>query len=122
MRSPGDHRGTDRDITGESLVSVEDEKERDMTMDIMMLLDSSKVHHLREEFEKVEEGLSLFQFVKVMKKFLMEESVGFNDEHVVANLCELFAQIDINGDGCLEVCKHCLCAFHVFMYMFCIGI
>jgi hypothetical protein len=76
-------------------------KDDNFTMDIMMLLDTEKVHNLRKEFEKAEDGLSLHQFVSVMKSFLQGEN-DIDDNEVVANLCDLFAQIDINGDGNME--------------------
>lgn len=57
-----------------------------------------------------ENGLSISEFVFVMMKFV--QSSPLNDENarlrnlaehqLVANLCELFAQIDINGDGSME--------------------
>ena len=69
-------------------------------MDIMMLLDTQNVRNLRKEFEKAEDGLPLHQFVEVMKSFLKGEEE--DDTDLVTNLCELFAQIDINGDGNME--------------------
>ena len=39
--------------------------------DIMMLLDTENVQQLRNEFSKVAEGLTLEEFVYVMKRFVL---------------------------------------------------
>ncbi|GBG24373.1 WD repeat-containing protein 5-like [Hondaea fermentalgiana] len=70
------------------------------TMDIMMLLDIDKVPALRDEFEQKEEGLELAEFVYVMRKYLKRSHL--DDAQLVSDLCELFAQIDVNGDGTME--------------------
>jgi hypothetical protein len=83
------------------------QEESDLTRDIMMLLDATKVLALKEEFEAKEDGLTPVEFVHVMLKFLRRSSqsaqVFFRDTgKLVASLTELFAQIDINGDGTME--------------------
>ena len=45
-------------------------RDADITTDIMMLLDTEKVLSLRMEFEKKEDGLTLAEFVHVMRKFI----------------------------------------------------
>ena len=100
-------------------------KKGGFAMDIMMMLDTKKVHALQLEFEKVEEGLNVDQFVVVMKRFLNESNKNDErdeygnppggrgdegeeqvlkpgEEDIVADLMELFAQIDVNGDGTME--------------------
>ena len=100
-------------------------KKDGFAMDIMMMLDTKKVHALQLEFEKVEEGLNVDQFVVVMKRFLNESNKNDErdeygnplsgrsnegespvlkpgEEDIVADLMELFAQIDVNGDGTME--------------------
>lgn len=76
------------------------------TMDIMMMLDTEKVSDLRQEFEKAQGGLTLVEFVHVMIHFLIKEDAGAlepaEEKAMVANLCDLFAQIDVNGDGSME--------------------
>uniref|UniRef100_K3XC49 EF-hand domain-containing protein n=1 Tax=Globisporangium ultimum (strain ATCC 200006 / CBS 805.95 / DAOM BR144) TaxID=431595 RepID=K3XC49_GLOUD len=70
----------------------------------------TEVSALRKEFQVKEKGLSISEFVFVMMRFV--QSSPLNEENsrlrnlaehqLVANLCELFAQIDINGDGSME--------------------
>lgn len=65
---------------------------------------------LRKEFQVKEQGLSISEFVFVMMKFVQSSSLNeenarlrnLSERQLVANLCELFAQIDINGDGSME--------------------
>ncbi|KUG01127.1 putative WD repeat-containing protein [Phytophthora nicotianae] len=88
----------------------EHDPEKGFTMDIMMMMDMEKVSTLRNEFERKDKGLSIAEFVYVMTRFV--QSSAHTDENsrlhdlsesqLVANLCELFAQIDINGDGSME--------------------
>ncbi|KAH7459783.1 hypothetical protein PRIC2_010671 [Phytophthora ramorum] len=88
----------------------EHDPEKGFTMDIMMMMDMEKVSTLRNEFLRKEKGLSISEFVYVMMRFV--QSSAHTDENsrlhdlsesqLVANLCELFAQIDINGDGSME--------------------
>lgn len=88
----------------------EHDPEKGFTMDIMMMMDMEKVSALRKEFQVKEKGLSISEFVFVMMKFvqsspLNEENArlrNLSEQQLVANLCELFAQIDINGDGSME--------------------
>ncbi|EGZ10227.1 hypothetical protein PHYSODRAFT_522483, partial [Phytophthora sojae] len=88
----------------------EHDPEKGFTMDIMMMMDMEKVSTLRNEFLRKVKGLSIAEFVYVMMRFV--QSSAHTDENsrlhdlsesqLVANLCELFAQIDINGDGSME--------------------
>ncbi|DBA00306.1 TPA: hypothetical protein N0F65_001501 [Lagenidium giganteum] len=69
-----------------------------------------QVSALRKEFQQKEKGLSISEFVFVMIRFVQstaqtEENSrlrNLTETQLVANLCELFAQIDINGDGSME--------------------
>ncbi|KDO35228.1 hypothetical protein SPRG_00073 [Saprolegnia parasitica CBS 223.65] len=86
--------------------------EKGFTMDIMMLIDMAKVGSLRDEFQQKESGLSVTEFVTVMLRFVRssKQQSGDNKSHLhdltepqlIAYLSELFAQIDINGDGTME--------------------
>ncbi|KAJ0399503.1 hypothetical protein ATCC90586_007532 [Pythium insidiosum] len=79
-------------------------------MDIMMMMDMEKVSSLRNEFQQKERGLTITEFVQVMMRFVQssertEENSrlrNLSERQLIANLCELFAQIDINGDGSME--------------------
>ncbi|KAG9407339.1 hypothetical protein AC1031_002067 [Aphanomyces cochlioides] len=87
------------------------EPEKGFTMDIMMMIDMAKVGSLRDEFQQKDRGLTIAEFVHVMLRFV-KGSRGDKDDkshlhqltepQLVAYLCELFAQIDINGDGSME--------------------
>jgi hypothetical protein len=69
-----------------------------------------QVSSLRQEFQQKDRGLSIAEFVHVMIRFVQSASQteensrlqSLTEEQLVANLCELFAQIDINGDGSME--------------------
>ena len=65
-----------------------------------MLLDTREISALQKEFEKEEDGLTLTDFVFLMKRYI--KSSSFDDVELVANLRELFLQIDVNGDGTME--------------------
>ncbi|KAG7393156.1 hypothetical protein PHYPSEUDO_012495 [Phytophthora pseudosyringae] len=88
----------------------EHDPEKGFTMDIMMMMDMEKVSTLRIEFERKEKGLSIAEFVYVMVRFVQSSAQtdensrlhDLSESQLVANLCELFAQIDINGDGSME--------------------
>jgi WD40 repeat protein len=69
-------------------------------LDIMMLLDTTHLSDIRQEFIEAEDGLELTHFVRVMLKYLSKEQV--DEQHLVASLCELFAQVDVNGDATME--------------------
>ncbi|GLE04976.1 hypothetical protein PINS_up013960 [Pythium insidiosum] len=69
-----------------------------------------QVSSLRNEFQQKERGLTITEFVQVMMRFVQssernEENSrlrNLSERQLIANLCELFAQIDINGDGSME--------------------
>ena len=72
--------------------------ESGISMDIMMMLDTAKVLSLRKEFQEKEKGLSMDEFVYVMKKFIVSGGNVSNEDamdetELVANLCDLFAQV-----------------------------
>ena len=81
--------------------------------DIMMVLDMDKVHELQYEFQKAQNGLTIYEFIFVMSKFLdmavknkddatSKKLSRMRETEKVSALSELFAQIDINGDGTME--------------------
>jgi hypothetical protein len=77
----------------------------------MMMMDMSKVSAIQREFQQKDHGLSIAEFVHVMMRFVQSTERGgeensrlrnLSERQLIANLCELFAQIDINGDGSME--------------------
>lgn len=93
-----------------------------LTMDIMMNLDADSIGEIRKEFERKENNVDMFEFVRIMKNALPEELEvrdvsGGSDEQqdglglvrrkpssaeLVANLVELFREIDLNGDHLMD--------------------
>ena len=70
------------------------------TEKLMMLLNKEKLRALESEFERNPEGLELVNFVRLMKSAI---SYSREDEYdVVYGLCQLFSEIDINGDEHME--------------------
>ena len=92
-------RSRDRNVTVQRRDRQKKSNQQTM-VDIMMLLDTNQMADIRAEFEKEEDGLALNNFVRVMLKYLSTETV--NTQHLVASLCELFAQVDVNGDATME--------------------
>mmetsp|Transcript_32203 Transcript_32203/g.102435 ORF Transcript_32203/g.102435 Transcript_32203/m.102435 type:complete len:1151 (-) Transcript_32203:159-3611(-) len=85
---------------------VGDESDKIFISEIMMLLNTDRMSTLKAEFElKGDEGLTLAEFVSVMKQALdiAANAKDFaSEDQLIVNLCELFAQIDVNGDGTME--------------------
>lgn len=69
-------------------------------MEKFLELTEHQLNYLRDEFIETD-GLSVQQFVGVMLKLLPPVD---RDErlHLVYQLADLFAQVDINGDGTME--------------------
>ena len=103
---------------GETKMDPTENAGKGIVNDIMMILDMDKVLELQDEFQKAENGLTLYEFVYVMLRFLKKsqrhENIDDDSKRVIENiskmsettkvsaLAELFAQIDINGDGTME--------------------
>jgi len=75
-----------------------DEKE----LDVLMMLDIERIPLLQREFERRGGELREEEFVHVMMGFLKLHGVRERSTALVTSLCDLFAQIDINGDGTME--------------------
>eukprot|EP00639_Heterosigma_akashiwo_P027414 CAMPEP_0194702506 /NCGR_PEP_ID=MMETSP0295-20121207/26929_1 /TAXON_ID=39354 /ORGANISM="Heterosigma akashiwo, Strain CCMP2393" /LENGTH=254 /DNA_ID=CAMNT_0039597115 /DNA_START=45 /DNA_END=806 /DNA_ORIENTATION=+ len=97
----------DEDVSDEEDLQFDDDQ--GFLSEIMMCLDANRVSELRDEFLKQEGGLSLNDFVEVMKKtlpksenFALLVAAGLTPLRLVAQLCELFLAVDVNGDGTLE--------------------
>ena len=90
-------------ITNSAVAERREEKRRakqQTMLDIMMLLDTNHLSDIRKEFIDAEDGLELVAFVEAMLKYLSKDDV--DEKHLVASLCELFAQVDVNGDATME--------------------
>ena len=118
--------GADEDaVEDRELMDFDDEEDGGFVSEIMMSLDTEKVKALRTEFSRRVDGLELPEFCHVMKSCLLrqprtedggEEAHGgvggdggdssklrsMSDARLVAHFCELFEQVDVNGNGSLD--------------------
>lgn len=112
-------------------MDVDDNEDGGFVSEIMMSLDTEKVKALRTEFSRRLDGLELPEFCHVMKSCLLkgkgdsksdtsdeDDSDGgaakaagggdvsklaaMTDARLVAHFCELFEQVDVNGNGSLD--------------------
>ena len=75
----------------------------DFTMDLMMTMDSDNLGWLKRQFAKFRDELDIYQFVAVMRKHIDKASLSPSERvALVANLKELFDQVDVNGDERME--------------------
>eukprot|EP01028_Stygiella_incarcerata_P005929 TRINITY_DN2443_c0_g2_i3.p1 TRINITY_DN2443_c0_g2~~TRINITY_DN2443_c0_g2_i3.p1 ORF type:complete len:1053 (+),score=260.96 TRINITY_DN2443_c0_g2_i3:311-3160(+) len=66
-----------------------------------MDLDAQEIPNLKREFDRFpESALSLTDFVRVVKEHLKGHIRS--EAQIVSDLCELFSEIDFNGDGSVE--------------------
>ena len=109
----------------EEMMDDIEEEDGGFVSEIMMCLDTEKVKGLRTEFSRRIDGLELPEFCHVMKSCLLrqprtedggEEAHGgvggdggdssklrsMSDARLVAHFCELFEQVDVNGNGSLD--------------------
>ena len=77
-----------------------DGKQYDACMGIMVRISLDQLTDLRDEFQAKNMGLNQKEFVEVMLKYLAHDPN--NVVPVVGDLIELFAQVDVNGDGTME--------------------
>ena len=70
-------------------------------MEIMTLLNFSELNALRSRFTKYPLGLDITQFVGAMLDILKDSS-NLNKRDLTIRLCELFTQVDVNGNGLME--------------------
>ena len=94
VRSEEEHeRATDRVL----------EASDDFTLDLIMLMNSENLVSLKQQFAKFRNELDVYQFVSVMQQNLPHAALSTNDRiALIANLKELFDQVDVNGDGRME--------------------
>ena len=81
-----------------AIASLVDDDEQQHNFDIMTLLTPENVRRLRDAFALRDDELSVSEFVAALGEALRQvPSVEFAKEAI-----ELFAQIDVNGDGGME--------------------
>ena len=68
--------------------------------EMMQLLDSDNLRALKQHFGKYKDELDIYTFVSVMRQFLPKKApLAADPATLVANLKELFEQVDVNGDS-----------------------
>jgi WD40 repeat protein len=70
--------------------------------EVMMWLSMDSLTELHKYFEEHGDELSLEEFVTAMLKLCKDHAMGHNEQSMTALLVDLFAQVDVNGDGSLE--------------------
>ena len=82
----------------------EDAETSDFTRDLMMTLDQDNLAWLKQQFAKFSDELDVCEFVAVMQSHLPHvAALDFSEKvALVANLQELFDQVDVNGDQRME--------------------
>ena len=71
--------------------------------EMMQLLDSDNLRALKQHFGKYKDELDIYTFVSVMRQFLPKKApLAADPATLVANLKELFEQVDVNGDQLME--------------------
>ena len=84
-------------------------------LDLMMGLNSENLATLKQQFAKYRNSLTVAEFVAVMKEHLPPPADDAAEIALITNLAELFAQVDVNGDGSMEWAE--LTSFIVEMQM-----
>jgi WD40 repeat protein len=88
-----------RELTPRSEYSRAQQRKLQQRVAIMMRLNRRAMEGIRQQFERrvQEGGLDIYEFVVVCRDFL--QSLGHFDQDSVEALCEMFREIDVNGDG-----------------------
>ena len=73
-----------------------------MSMQVMMRLPAERLPVLQGLFAERPHGLTLHQFVSAMLLHLEEDEGEDGRTSLVADLIELFKQVDVNGDGHMD--------------------
>jgi hypothetical protein len=75
-------------------------------MDIMMSLEEDALDAVKQDFRRIQEekgeGVDLNQFVRSMLEHLPRPTSSESHANLMHQLCDLFDQIDVNGDGTLD--------------------
>eukprot|EP00966_Prymnesium_polylepis_P271505 6272890-Prymnesium_polylepis.2 len=71
----------------------------------MMRLNSENLVRLKQQFAKYRDELDVHEFCHVMQQHLAHEDPTTHEQiALIANLSELFAQVDVNGDEVRAPC------------------
>lgn len=85
----------------------------ELALKLLTNLDSARMAAIKEEFRQMEDSVNMVEFVAIMEAHLPDyvyagntasgENGNYLDRHgIIANLVELFQEVDINGDGMME--------------------
>ena len=77
-------------------------KNETFAIDLMMTLNSDSLSTLKQQFAQFGDELDVVQFVSVMQEHLPRGVSRRERIRLIANLSELFAQVDVNGDERME--------------------
>ena len=89
---------------GDGPMERADSETDDFTRDLMMTMDNETLALLKQQFSKYRNELDVYEFVSVMTSHLPYAATLDDAAQValVANLKELFDQVDVNGDQRME--------------------
>ena len=79
-------------------------EQMELALDLMMMLNSENLVRLKQQFAKYKDELDVHEFCSVMQQHLAMRDEPTQQEQIalIANLSELFAQVDVNGDEQME--------------------
>ena len=73
------------------------------TLELMMMLNLDNLARLKQQFAKYRDNLDVHEFIDAMRQHLPHTALSAAQEvALVANLSELFEQVDVNGDERME--------------------
>jgi WD40 repeat protein len=88
-------------LTERSKYSKENAEASKSMVNLLMQLDAQAMQKIRREFKKLDWELSIYDFVLLLQAYLTSQDDNIGSEHIDA-LCEMFREIDVNGDGSME--------------------
>jgi len=92
-------------VPNNSVLSVDQTKfmqDEEIVTNMMMHLSSQSLEMVKQDFVDHGGDLELNEFVEVMMQYQPSSATEVEELNTVAQLCGLFSQVDINGDGSME--------------------